>query len=88
VNFAGLPTGTATIRMKGLDDVLAKVQAAATTDPNAQQAMGGLVAFKGFGKAEADGSMLWAVDMTQPGKVLVNGIDVSAIAGMAPPPQQ
>jgi hypothetical protein len=88
VNFAGLPTGTATIRMKGLDDVLAKVQAAATTDPNAQQAMGGLVAFKGFGKAEADGGMVWAVDMTQPGKVLVNGIDVSALAGMAPPPQQ
>ncbi len=88
VNFAGLPTGTATIRMKGLDDVIAKVQAAATTDPNAQQAMGGLVALKGFGKAEADGGMLWAVDMTQPGKVLVNGIDVSAIAGMAPPPQQ
>lgn len=88
VNFAGLPTGTATIRMKGLDDVIAKVQAAAASDPSAQQAMGGLVAFKGFGKAEADGGMIWAVDMTQPGKVLVNGIDVSAIAGMAPPPQQ
>lgn len=86
VNFAGLPTGTATLHMKGLDDVLAKVQAAAASDPSAQQAMGGLVAFKGFGKAEADGSMVWAIDMTQPGKVLVNGIDVSAMAGMAPPP--
>lgn len=88
VNFMGPPTGTANIRMKGLDDVIAKVQAAAATDPSAQQAMGGLVAFKGFGKADADGSTVWAIDMTQPGKILVNGIDVSAMAGMAPPPAQ
>lgn len=86
VNFMGLPTGTATIKMKGLDDVIAKVQAAAATDPTAQQAMGGLVAFKGFGKAEADGTTTWAIDLTQPGKLLVNGIDLSAMAGMAPPP--
>lgn len=85
VNFAGMPTGSATIRMKGLDDVMAKVQAAAATDPMAQQAMAGLVAFKGFGKADGDG-LVWAIDMNQPGKVLVNGIDVSAMAGMAPPP--
>jgi hypothetical protein len=88
IGFAGLPTGTATLRMKGLDDVLAKVQAAAASDPTAQQAMGGLVAFKGFGKAEADGSTIWAIDMSQPGKVLVNGIDVSAMTGLVPPPQQ
>lgn len=88
ISFAGIPTGTATIRMKGLDDVMAKVQAAAAADPMAQQAMAGLVAFKGFGKAEADGGMIWAVDMTQPGKVLVNGIDVSAMAGMMKPPGQ
>lgn len=86
VNFMGAPTGTATIKMKGLDDVIAKVQAAAASDPTAQQAMGGLVAFKGFGKAEADGSTSWAIDMSQPGKLLVNGIDVSAMAGLAPPP--
>ncbi len=86
VNFMGPPTGTATIKMKGLDDVIAKVQAAAATDPTAQQAMGGLVAFKGFGKADADGTTVWAIDMTQPGKLLVNGIDLSAMAGMAPPP--
>ena len=86
VSFMGPPTGTATIKMKGLDDVIAKVQAAAASDPTAQQAMGGLVAFKGFGKAESDGTTVWAIDMTQPGKLLVNGIDLSAMAGMAPPP--
>ncbi len=86
INLSGFPTGKANIRMKGLDEVITKVQAAAAADPSAQQAMGGLVALKGFGKAEADGSMLWAIDVTPDAKVLVNGIDVSAMAGMAPPP--
>lgn len=88
IGFMGVPMGTANIRMKGLDDVIAKVQAAAASDPSAQQAMGGLVAFKGFGKAEADGTLLWAIDVTQPGKVLVNGIDVAPMMGMAAPPPQ
>ncbi len=88
INLSGLPTGKANIRMTGLEDVLAKVQAAAATDPTAQQAMGGLVAFKGFGKAQADGSLLWAIEVTPDAKVLVNGLDVSAMTGMAPPPQQ
>jgi hypothetical protein len=88
IRLAGLPTGKANIRMRGLDDVLAKVQSAAATDPTAQQTMGGLVALKGFGKAEADGGLLWAIEMTPEGKALVNGIDVSAMTGMAPPPQQ
>ncbi|NMD07212.1 MAG: hypothetical protein GYA66_04460 [Phyllobacteriaceae bacterium] len=88
IGFMGVPSGTANIRMKGLDAVIAKVQAAATSDPTAQQAMGGLVAFKGFGKAEADGTIVWAIDVTQPGKVLINGIDVAPMMGMAAPPPQ
>lgn len=88
INLSGFPTGKANIRMKGLEDVLAKVQAAAATDPMAQQAMGGLVAFKGFGKVEADGTTLWAIEVTPDSKVLVNGLDVSAMMGMAPPPPQ
>jgi hypothetical protein len=88
VSLSGLPTGKANIRMTGLEDVLAKVQAAASVDPMAQQAMGGLVAFKGFGKAQADGSMVWAIEVTADGKVMVNGLDVSAMMGMAPPPPQ
>ena len=70
INLSGFPTGKANIRMKGLEDVLAKVQAAAATDPMAQQAMGGLVAAKGFGKAEADGSRVWVVDVAAPNKVM------------------
>jgi len=86
INLSGFPTGKANIRMTGLESVLAKVQAAAATDPSARQAMGGLVASKGFGKAEADGSTLWAIEVTPDSKVLVNGLDVSAMMGMAPPP--
>jgi hypothetical protein len=87
-SLAGLPKGQMTFRMKGMEDVLAKVQAAAATDPMAQQAMGGLVAAKGFGKTEADGTIVWVIDMTADSKVLINGIDMSAMLGMAPPPQQ
>lgn len=86
INLAGLPTGKANIRIKGLDNVMAKVQAAALTDPSARQAMGGIVALRGFGKAEADGTLAYAIEMTADAKLLVNGIDVSAMAGMAPPP--
>jgi hypothetical protein len=88
VSFAGFPSGTATLHMTGLETVISKVQAATANDPNAQQTMGGLVALKGFGKAEADGSMSWAIDVKPEGKVFINGIDVSAMMGLAPPPQQ
>jgi hypothetical protein len=85
-SLAGMPTGKANIRMKGMDAVIAKLQAGAA-DPNVQQALAGLIGMKGFGKAETDSTILWAVDATTPGKVLVNGLDVSAMLGM-PPPQQ
>jgi hypothetical protein len=85
--LAGLPTGKANIRMKGLDAVVSKLQANGS-DPQVQQALAGIVGMKGLGKAEPDGSMLWAVDATTPGKVLVNGLDVSAMLGMAQPPAQ
>jgi hypothetical protein len=85
--LAGPPTGKASVRMKGMDAVIAKLQAGAA-DPNVQQALAGLIGMKGFGKAEADGTILWDIDGSTPGKVLVNGLDVSAMLGMAPPPQQ
>jgi Uncharacterized protein conserved in bacteria (DUF2125) len=88
VSFAGFPAGMATFHMTGLETVIAKVQAATANDPNAQQTMGGLVALKGFGKAEADGSMTWAIAVKPEGKVFINGLDVSAMLGMGAPPQQ
>ncbi|MFO1033421.1 MAG: hypothetical protein U1E15_04820 [Hyphomicrobiales bacterium] len=87
VGFAGFPSGTANLHMTGLETVISKVQAATASDPSAQQTMGGLVALKGFGKAEADGSMSWAIEMKPEGKVLINGLDVSGMMGLAPPQQ-
>ncbi len=81
---AGLPTGKANIRMKGMDAVIGILQANGA-DPTAQQALAGLIGMKGMGKAEADGTTLWVIDALAPGKILVNGLDVSAMLGMATP---
>jgi hypothetical protein len=72
--------------MKGMDAIVAQLQQAAT-DPTAQQAMAGLFAVKGLGKADGD-SLVWDVTMGADGKLMVNGTDVSAMLGMAPPPAQ
>jgi hypothetical protein len=86
VSLAGFPTGRFNVKVRGLDTVIAKVQAAATVDPMAQQAMGGLIAAKGMGKAEPDGSLSYEIDIQPMAQVFVNGVNVSAMAG-APPPQ-
>ncbi len=77
--------GKLDIKMKGLDAVMAKLQEAAQTDPQAAQAISMVVAAKGMAKTEADGTSTWALVMTPEGKVTVNGID---LMGMAPPPAQ
>jgi hypothetical protein len=84
VNFAGLPAVTAKISLKGMDAVIGQLQQSAA-DPTAQQALGGLIAMKGLGKAEAD-KTVWDIVMGADGKLLVNGTDVSNMLGLAPPP--
>ncbi len=83
VNLAGLPTGKATIRLRGADALMAKL-AAAGEDPMAKQAVPMLVAAKGFGKAEADGSIVWVVEGTPGGAVTINGLDMSSMLGTPP----
>jgi hypothetical protein len=85
ISFAGLPQVNATIRMKGLDAVIAQLQQAAT-DPTAQQAMAMLFAAKGVSKSDGDG-VIWEVTVSPDGKAMVNGTDLSAMLGaMSPPP--
>ncbi len=86
VSLAGLPTGKFNVKFKGMDAIMAKVQAAVPVDPQAQQAMGALLTAKGMGKAEADGTLSYAIDIQPMGQVFVNGVNVTAMAG-APPPQ-
>ena len=78
--------GNALITMKGLDDVMAAL-AAAPPESGAQAGVGGLMAAKGMGKAESDGSISWKIESAPDGGVLVNGIDVRKMMA-APAPQQ
>jgi hypothetical protein len=83
VNLAGLPTGKATIRLRGIDALMAKLSAAGE-DPMAKQGVPMLVAAKGFGKAEADGSIVWVIEGTPTGQVTINGLDMSSMLGTPP----
>jgi hypothetical protein len=84
MTMLGPKGGKVDIKMKGLDAVMSKLQEAALSDPQAAQAIAGIIAAKGMAKVEADGSSSWAVVYTADGKVSVNGLDLGAIA----PPAQ
>lgn len=90
INFAGLPQVNATIRMKGLEAVIAQLQQA-PTDPMAQQAMATLFAAKGMSKADGEG-VIWEITVSPDGKAFVNGTDLSSMLGamapQQPPPAQ
>lgn len=74
------PLGQATIAMKGLDDVMAALQAAPPEMGMQQVAPVGIVA-KGMAKQGADGELTWKIEMTPAGAILVNGTDVTAMGG-------
>jgi hypothetical protein len=71
---AAMPSGKAVIKAKGLDEILKAIQAA-PPEAGVQSGVAMIVAAKGMGKAEADGSFIWNVESTPEGKVLINGID-------------
>ena len=75
----GVPVGVATVRAKGLDEVMKALQAA--PPEMAGQAIPGLIAVKGMAKTESDGSLSWKIENTISGGVLVNGIDVTKMGG-------
>lgn len=75
----GVPLGAATIRAKGLDDVMKVLQAA--PPEMIGSAIPAIIAAKGMAKTEADGSLSWKIENTISGAVLVNGIDISKMGG-------
>jgi len=75
----GVPLGAATIRAKGLDDVMKTLQAA--PPEMAGQAIPAIIAAKGMAKTEVDGSLSWKIENTISGTMLVNGIDISKMGG-------
>jgi hypothetical protein len=79
--IAGSAQGKINISMTGLDALAEKIQAAAATEPTAQQISVGIVGAKGLAKPDGKGGYLWVIDISPDGKVLVNGLDVSKMTG-------
>ncbi len=76
VSLGGPPSGKGTLKMKGFDQTLQSLQQAAATDPSINQVIGPMMAAKGFSKQEGD-LLVWNLESTPQGGVLVNGIDVT-----------
>jgi hypothetical protein len=73
-------SGEMTVTQTGFDALFEKVQAAAATDPLAQQLATGLIGAKGLGKADGKGGYTWVISVSEDGKALVNGIDVTKLS--------
>lgn len=71
-----IPSGKGTVKAKGLDELMKIIQAA-PPEAGMQSGASIIIAAKGMGKAEADGSFSWNIESAGDGKVLVNGIDVT-----------
>ena len=77
---AATPLGEATVKLKGLDDVLTALQAA-PPEMGMQQATPMVMMAKGMAKTEADGTLTWKIENTQQGGILVNGVDITKMGG-------
>ncbi|MDX7951657.1 hypothetical protein P7D22_10805 [Lichenihabitans sp. Uapishka_5] len=75
VRLAGpVPSLAVTLRASGLDAAIAAVRAKGAKDSTAIQAITMLTLVKGYGKAETDGTMSWAMMGDGTGAVTVNGV--------------
>jgi hypothetical protein len=73
-------SGEVTVTQTGFDALFEKVQAAAASDPSATQVAQGLIGAKGLGKPDGKGGYTWVITVSEDGKVLVNGIDVTKLS--------
>ena len=93
------PDANLTIDVTGYDKIVASLQEAAKTDPQASQAFTGALAIKGFAKTLPDGRIEWDIIARHDGSVTVNGamlkgpdpvvednVDPGAIPGTAKKP--
>ena len=67
------PDANVTIDVTGYDKIVASLQEAARTDPQASQAFTGALAIKGFAKTLPDGRLEWVINAKHDGSVAVNG---------------
>lgn len=75
----GMPVGKATVTMTGMDAVLAALQAAPPEMGGQMAPMLGIA--QGMAKPGENGALVWEIDATTPGTLLVNGTDLMAMMG-------
>jgi hypothetical protein len=74
------PAGQATVKLKGIDEIMAALQAA-PPEMGMQQVAPMVIVAKGMGKQEPDGYLSWKIESTPQGSVTVNGVDLSKMGG-------
>ena len=67
------PMGTLTLEAEGLDKALSRLQEAAKSNPDLQQAVLALTVAKGLAKPGANGRSLWVIGYGEDGALSVNG---------------
>jgi len=75
-----VPSGSALVKLKGLDEIMAALQAA-PPEMGMQQVAPMVVVAKGMAKQEPDGFLSWKIESTPTGSVTVNGIDPMKMGG-------
>ena len=74
------PLGTLTLEAEGLDKALTRLQGAAKSNPDLQQAVLGLSVAKGLAKPGAQGRSVWIIVYGADGEVSINGQRMGAPA--------
>lgn len=78
-----MPVGSVHVAATGLDAVLRSLE---TAPPEvSQSAIPGIMMARGLAKPEGEDSYSWAIELSPDGKILVNGVDMSMMAGGAQP---
>lgn len=76
-----MPTGRAMVTMTGMDAVIESLNAGGLT---AQDGIGPALAMaRGMARPGADGALVWEIDATVPGTLLINGTDYAPMLGGA-----
>ena len=75
---AAQPSGKATVKMTGFDDVM-KALTGAPAEAGLKDSGAVMIVAKGLGKTGGDGSISWDIEATKDGQFLVNGTDVKKL---------
>ena len=75
----GMPVGKATVTMTGMDAVIAALQTAPPEVGGQMAPMLGMA--QGMAKPGDGGALIWEIDASTPGTLLVNGVDMMAMMG-------